>query len=108
MQKRRKKKRFQLIHLMTLFIIIYLVGTFWNQKKLMKGLQTKEEDNILANDQLEREVKELEEQIKDSQTLQFVERVAREELGMVKPREIMVIDKDKKKDPFVKRFKKDN
>ena len=108
MKKRKKRKRLRLIHLITLFILVYLVGTFWNQKKLMKGLQAKEANNILTNEQLEMEIKELEEQIEDSQTLQFVERVAREELGMVKPREIMVIDKDKKKNPFIKKIKKDN
>lgn len=102
MKKRKKKKRFKLIHLITLFIMIYIVGTFWNQNKLMSELQGKKENNILTNKQLERDIKELEKQIEDSQTLQFVERIAREELGMVKPREIMIIDKNKKKKPFMK------
>lgn len=106
--RKRKKRRFRLVHLMTLFIIVYLVATFWNQRKLMNQLQTKEENNILSNNQLEKEIKELEKQIEESQTLQFVERVARDELGMVKPREIMVIDKNKKKNPFIKKIKKDN
>ena len=108
MKKRRKRRRFKLIHLITLFILLYIVGTLWSQKRLMKELQTKERDNILVNEQLEMDIEELEKQIEDSQTLQFVERVAREELGMVKPREIMVIDKEKKKSPFIKKFKKDN
>lgn len=106
--KKRKKKRFKLTHVMTLSIILYIVVTFWNQNKMMKELKTKKENNILENARLEKEIKELEKQIEDSQTLQFVERVAREELGMLKPREIMVIDKKKKKDPFVKKFKRDN
>lgn len=74
----------------------------------MKDLRGKEENNILSNMQLEKEIKELEKEIGESQTLQFVERVAREELGMVKPREIMVIDKNKKKDSFKKKIKRDN
>ena len=106
--KKRKKRRFKLTHVMTLFIILYIVATFWNQNKMMKELKTKKENNILENAKLEKEIKELEKQIEDSQTLQFVERVAREELGMLKPREIMVIDKNKKKDPFIKKFKRDN
>ncbi len=106
--RKRKKRRFKLIHMMTLFAILYLVVTFWNQKKLMNELQTKKQENISANEELKREIKGLEEQIEDSQTLQFVERVAREELGMLKPREIIVIDKKKKKDPFEKKFKRDN
>ena len=107
MKKQKKRRGLKLIHLITLSILVYLVGTFWNQKKMMNQLRTKETNNILTNEQLEMEIKELEEQIEDSQTLQFVERVAREELGMVKPREIMVIDKDKKKNPFIKKIKKD-
>ena len=107
-RRKRKKRRLKLIHLMTLFIIVYIGTTFWSQRKLMKELRGKEESNILSNNQLEKEIEELEKQIGESQTLQFVERVARDELGMVKPREIMVIDKDKKKDSFKKKIKRDN
>ena len=43
-----------------------------------------------------------------SGTLEFIEKVAREELGMVKPREIIYIDVNKPRDPLFDIFSKDN
>lgn len=44
----------------------------------------------------------LEKEINESDSLQFVEKIAREEYGMVKPKEVIFIDKDKldKKGPY--------
>ncbi len=64
------------------------------QKKII--LQEKQEI-----EKLEREIRELSEEIEEKDSLNFVEKVAREELKMVKPREIMYIDKNKEKKPFV-------
>ena len=108
MKKQKRRRRFRLIHLTTIFILLYIGVTFWNQNKLMSELQGKKEENIRVNQKLQKEINELEKLIEDSETLDFVERVAREELGMVKPREIMVIDRNKKKDGFSKRIKRDN
>lgn len=44
---------------------------------------------------LKREIKELEDEISHSDSVEYVEKVAREDLGMVKPREVVYIDKDK-------------
>ena len=40
-----------------------------------------------------RSIEDINSQIEKSGSLEFVERVARDELGMVKPREIIYIDK---------------
>ena len=77
--------------------MVYIITVVWNQKNLMKELESKKQENILLNQEIVKEIKNLENQIEDSKTLQFVEKVAREELGMVKPKEIIVIDKDKEK-----------
>jgi cell division protein FtsB len=45
--------------------------------------------------ELDNEITNLDAQIKESGTLSFVEKVAREEYGLVKPREIIYIDKNK-------------
>lgn len=108
MIKKKKKKTFGLIHLLTLFLIIYIVAVFWNQRNLMNALQVKKNDKILENKELEKEIRDLEKQIEDSQTLQFVEKVARDELGMIKPREIIFVDKNKNNNPFLKMIKKQN
>lgn len=104
----KKKRRFKLIHVITCAIIIYTIITVWNQRSLMIDLQSKKKEEKLVNSQLEKEIKDLEKEIQNSQTLEFVEKVARDELGMVKPREIIVIDKNKTSNPFLKTIKKEN
>lgn len=44
---------------------------------------------------LKKDISDLKEEIEDSNNMEFVEKVAREDLGMVKPREIIYIDKNK-------------
>jgi cell division protein FtsB len=106
MNKRRKKKRrFRLKHLILLIMIFGISKTLISQRIMMKDLTKEklEEENQVA--QLEKEIKELNEEIKDKDSLEFVEKVAREDLRMVKPREIIYIDKNKDKNHF-KNFRK--
>lgn len=44
---------------------------------------------------LKKDIENLQKEIHDSNSPQFVEKVAREDFGMVKPREIIYVDKDK-------------
>lgn len=100
--KRKKKKKFRLRHLLLLLVIFWISKTLISQRLLMRDLTNKkllEEQNVA---QLEKEVQELSEEIKERDSLKFVERVAREDLGMVKPREIIYIDKNKGRKPFDK------
>lgn len=107
--KNRKTKKIKLVNIAILFIVGNILLIFWNQRTLMKDLTIKKEENILVNRKLENEIKALENEIENSETLEFVEKIAREELGMVKPKEIIVIDKNKEKeDPFTKSNSKDN
>jgi len=57
---------------------------------------------------LEADIGALYDEIEMSGTLEFIEKVAREELGMVKPREIIYIDVNKPRDPLFDIFSKDN
>jgi cell division protein FtsB len=67
----------------------------------MEDLEAKKEYNLEEIQALEKEIGNLNEEIENSDTLQFVEKVARDDLGMVKPREIIYIDKNKKKNHFL-------
>lgn len=74
----------------------------------MDNLEARKQIILAEIDELEKDIDELNEEIQSSDTLQFVEKVARDDLGMVKPREIIYIDKNKKKNPFFTIRKKQN
>lgn len=92
-----KRKQFIKIKRIALIgLLIYVVIMFGKQVILKRKLEAKRDiysKEILV---LEEEIEELEEEIENSDSLKFIEKIAREELGMVKPREIIVIDKNKK------------
>lgn len=97
----KRKKGFRLKHLLILLFIFWVGKSLISQQIAIKNaekiiLQEKQEI-----EKLEREIRELSEEIEEKDSLNFVEKVAREELKMVKPREIMYIDKNKEKKSFV-------
>ena|SRR5699024_518816 len=102
MAKKKKKNNLRLRHLILILFSIYVVITFVSQQKTIRALKTektiKEEEIV----KLKKEVKELDKEIKDSDSLEFVEKVAREELNMVKPKEIIYVDQNKNKNLFFK------
>ncbi len=108
MARKRKKMKIRLIHMVICFLVIYITLIFWNQRKLMDNLEARKQIILAEIDELENDIDELNEEIQSSDTLQFVEKVARDDLGMVKPREIIYIDKNKKKNPFFTIRKKQN
>lgn len=108
MEKKRKKKKLKLRYIIIGFLFVYLGLIFWNQRTLMKRLETKRQAIEAEVNNLEREIESLNKEIGDSDSLQFVEKVARDELGMVKPREMIYIDKNKRKNPFLATIKKHN
>ena len=105
-RKKKKRKGLRLKHVVFLIIIIYVLSIFLNQSKMMKNLVGKK--MLLENEikELEKDIEDLNKDIENSDSLEFVEKVAREELGMVKPREILYIDIDKVKDSIFRFFKR--
>ena len=99
-RKGRRKAGFRLRHLIILFLVFWIGKTFINQSVMIKDLTSKklEEEEEIA--QLEKDIEELNEEIKNKDSLTFVEKIAREDLRMVRPREIIYIDKKKDKSPF--------
>lgn len=67
----------------------------------MKDLTNKKLAEERAVAQLEKEIEELNKEIEDKDSLEFVEKIAREDLRMVKPREIIYIDKNRDKNYFI-------
>lgn len=92
-KKRIKKRGIRITHVLAVLLLIYLVSALNHQRQLMNTLESKKE--ILQSEivLLEDSIEDINSQIEKSGSLEFVERVARDELGMVKPREIIYIDK---------------
>jgi cell division protein FtsB len=98
MKRKKRKRGFRLRHFIILLIVFYLSKTLISQSIYMKELKEtklKEEQEIV---ELEKEIEQLQEQIDKRGSLEFIEKVAREELNLVKPREMIYIDINKQKD----------
>ncbi len=105
--KKRLRKKIKLIHILLPSLFIYVAIIYYNQNKMLEELQFKKEQNISEVNQLNDEIEDLTDQIENSNSLEFIERIAREDLGMVKPREIIYIDKNKKNGSIFEREIKD-
>lgn len=91
-----KNKKVKLRYVVLFAIVIYSIISVVNQRMLVRDLELKKQqlkEEIVA---LEEDVKNLDETIKNSDSSEFIEKVAREDLGMVKPNEIIYVDKNKK------------
>lgn len=107
MKKKRKKKKIGILRIIVFVMLLYIMVIMINQNKLMKELEGKK--MVLQNEVhiLEEEIDDLSKELENSDSLEFIEKVARDELGMVKPREIIVIDKGKIKNTVFNLFKSD-
>jgi len=105
--KRKKRKKIKLRHIIIGVLIIYLLIVMFNQRKLMNNMKNKKANLESDISKLEKEIEELEDEIEDSDTLEFIEKTAREEHGLVKPREIIYIDRGKFKNSLLNFFNRD-
>ncbi|MDY0235859.1 MAG: septum formation initiator family protein [Gudongella sp.] len=105
---KKRKKGFRIVHLLLLCLLVYSLVVFSHQRRMMKDLATKKINIETEISGLERDIDALNEEIGKSGTLEFIEKVAREDLGMVKPREIIYIDKRKQNYSLFDKDKSDN
>lgn len=90
---RKKRRRLRMIPvLLILLLSVYLVHAYVDQTKRIAALR--KEKAILAGAQvdLENEVKSLEYDYENRDSFEFIEKVAREKLGMVKSNEEVYVD----------------
>lgn len=107
MKKKRKKKKIGILRIIIFAMLLYIMVIMINQNKLMKELEGKKMVLQKEIHILEEEIDGLSTELENSDSLDFIEKVARDELGMVKPREIIVIDKGKIKNTVFNLFKSD-
>nr|WP_300003668.1 septum formation initiator family protein [Tissierella sp.] len=106
MIKNKKKKKIKLRHIIIMFFSIYILLIIVNQNNLKKELALKEEQVQKEISILQTDIEDLNNQIEKKESIEFLENVAREELGMVKPNEIIYIDKGKFKNSVFNFFNK--
>lgn len=94
----KKRKTFPIVYT---FIILLSVGFGAYEISSSISQRAVKQREIANNNQeiikLQNQIQTLEKEIENSTSSEFVEKVARENFGMVKPKEIVYIDKDKEK-----------
>lgn len=102
MSKKRKKK-FRVRHIVFLVFAIYICSTIYSQQNMMKELKIKKNNTEEEIKKLKSEINYINTEIQNKDSLEFVEKIAREEFRMLKPREIIYVDKNKNKNPFLRK-----
>ena len=100
-----RRLRLNISRIILIALILYIGYKFLDQSRLKNELTYKRTEKEIEHKKLEREISILEHEIENSDSLNFVEKIARDELGMVKPREIIIIDKEKEKENSFKGYK---
>lgn len=85
------------INIYLILIVLLLIYSLFSGAKALadrneKLRQITENESVI--NELNTSISELEEQIANSKSDEFIEKVAREDLGMVKPREIIYVVKE--------------
>lgn len=93
MRKKRKKqaRRSPWSFFLFMGILAYLAIALFQQEQTLKALAIQEAQQAQTLKQLEAEIAEIQNDIDQAETNAFVEKVAREKLGLVKPGEITYI-----------------
>ncbi|MCR3955685.1 MAG: septum formation initiator family protein [Gudongella sp.] len=107
-KKTKKRKGIRIFHVLMIVLVVYVGFVMNHQRKLMNNLQDRRASVEMQISGLEREIRMLNEEIGKSGTLEFIEKVARDDLGMVKPREIIYVDKSLEGNDTLDVFKNDN
>ena len=101
-RKRHKKffKRNKIAIVISLLLVSYLSIVLVNQQIKLNELKAEEKQTLLRIQELKEQKEELDRRLEQSDDLDFIEKVAREKLKMVKPNEIIYIiqNKDEEKE----------
>lgn len=95
MGKVKNKRKLTLLNILAVILAFYVVFTFISQQFTLSKLNEKKEKTQLELKVLKEEVSDIENKIDKSDTVEYIEKIAREELDMAKPREIIYRDKNK-------------
>lgn len=99
-----KKPRFRFIHVVLLSVLVFSFGIAFQQIQMRHMLLKEKKEVALEVQRLEKEIDDLKEQVNKSSSLEFVERVAREEYGMIRPGEVIYVNVNREIGPYGKFF----
>ncbi len=89
----KKKNNFIRFFVACSFVIAAYMGhALLEQNAAFRELESVRIAQLEEIDIMEAEIAELSEEVKQRDSMEFVERVAREKLGMIKPREYIYVD----------------
>ena len=91
----KTKKKITLLNMIAVILAFYVVFTFISQQFTIVKLDVKQEKTLKQLKVLKEEISDIEQKINKSDTPEYIEKIAREELDMAKPREIIYRDKNK-------------
>ena len=90
---RKKKKRTRMISALLILVLgVYFVHAFTKQTKRIAALRKEKAELAGAQVDLENEIKSLEYDYENRDSFEFIEKVAREKLGMVQSNEEVYVD----------------
>lgn len=90
--KKRRNHSKLIIRMILVLCVSHVLFTFYDQHKEMKYLKNREEILLEDIDKMENDIQSLEDQIENSNTDEYIEKIAREHLKMVKDDELIFID----------------
>lgn len=97
--KKKKKRKFNVINFLFLVFVMYFAYTAFNQYEMLLDLNGQIEEKKMLIAETEKEALELKsdvEKLNDEEALvEIIEKIARDQYKMVKPNEIIYIDKNK-------------
>lgn len=99
-----KKPTIRFTHVVLLLVLMFSAGIAFQQFKMRHILLKEKRETVLEVQRLEKEIEDLKEQVSKSSSLEFVERVAREEYGMIRPGEVIYVNVNREIGPYGKFF----
>lgn len=97
MARKKRKTGMKLVMVVMALLVVYFSYTVFGQFKKISALESELATKEETLNQIQEENENLEKEIEDSDSLSFIERIARDEYGLVKPKEVIFIDRDKDK-----------
>ena len=87
-----KKGKFKIKNVLLCFFLIYVVITLTNQQLSIAKLRRAEQDSQAKIQKVRTENERLKAMISNANTDEYIEKLAREQLGLVKPGEKVYVD----------------